>query len=145
MLCMEQTFACRAFHTVWVRILSVTNKYSQKSLPWACDTTCAETHAEPFSPLNFRPTAPARCSLCVNDLCRPGPLLFILRRITFRGATRRYPAGWEHSLNVWRVTYHNNILTQTVADDPRRRSSSLGSLLWLGGYLARIINEEWLY
>ena len=27
-----------------------------------------------------RPTAPARSSMCVNDLCRPGPLLFILYR-----------------------------------------------------------------
>ena len=27
-----------------------------------------------------RPTAPARGSMCVNDLCRPGPLLFILYR-----------------------------------------------------------------
>ena len=55
--------------------------------------------------------------------------VYIVRRITFRVAKRRYPAGWEHSLDVWRVTYHNHMLTQTVAYGPRRRNSCLGSLL----------------
>ena len=37
-----------------------------------------------------RPTAPAWCLMCVNDLCRPRPLLFILREMAFRGVTRSY-------------------------------------------------------
>ena len=35
-----------------------------------------------------RPTAPVRCSMCVNDLCRSEALLFIPYRIDFRVAMK---------------------------------------------------------
>lgn len=41
----------------------------------------------------------ARCLISVNDLCHPGPLLFILYQIAFCGATKSYLVEYEHSIS----------------------------------------------
>ena len=66
---LERLLSDRLCASLWCSVSTYSDRRGSKRVGVRTGMLCTKPS---------RPTAPARGSMCVNDLCRPGPLLFIL-------------------------------------------------------------------
>ena len=113
------------------RFLPLVNRYSDrcgsKLVGTTTGTHCDGTiYAEVRFGIQFtkssRPTTPVRFSMRVNDLCRPGQLLFMLYRIALNVGTKSYQVYNEHNLRVdIFAAYANNRHNESTLNVARKR------------------------